>query len=437
MGRSGWVAQAAAAVIVHAVCGGASLSRALPYYLQQTREEERPTAQALAYGVLRHIELLEALLAELLTKPLKRKDAIITSYLYIGLFELIEGRRPDYAIVNTIVQLVKSERRWAVGLSNALLRRFVRESTALLARARASSAAAQHLLPPWLLDRLQTTYPAQWERIADTLSSQAPMVLRVNLHRISRDDYADLCQQAGLAVEPHSEVASALILQQPVDVAQLPGFHKGLVSVQDAAAQFAAWCLQPKPQERILDACAAPGGKTVHLLEMTGGRAELYAIEAASERIPRLQENIARSGYSAELLQADAGALESWWDGQTFDRILLDAPCSATGVIRRHPDIKLHRKPEDIVALVALQRRLLDALWRTLKPGGRLVYATCSILPEENSEQTQAFLERTADAYLAEDCQTPSGAAMLGWQILPGDAEMDGFYYACLKKVAT
>lgn len=424
----------AAALVVGRVREGGSLNRELPKVLRGVEVSSQPAAQALSYGVLRQFELIDALLGRLLKKPFKRKDQAIADRLSVALFELIEQSSPDYAVVDAAVKSIKKQRSWASGLANAVLRRFLREREQLLDAVRAQNASARYLLPSWLLQSLQSDYPDQWEAIARESAAQAPMTLRVNLSRISREDYLARCSAQGIQARAHETVATAVVLERPVDVVELPGFEDGEISVQDAAAQLAGWLMDVQPGERILDACAAPGGKTVHLLETVDGNAEIVAVEADAERIDRLEENLERSGYSAALIVADAADTANWWDGAQFDRILLDAPCSATGVIRRHPDIKRHRQPDDISELVELQRHLLHRLWPLLKPGGRLIYATCSVLTVENLQQICEFLDTVPDASWHID--DTKGRFMRGEavQILPGEQAMDGFFYACLRK---
>lgn len=425
----------AAATVVMRVGNGESLARALPAVLEKQPQENRPTIQALSYGTLRNYERLQFLLGKLLNKPLKSRDAIITSMLEVGLFELLDEQTPEHAVVSETVRLAKKQRPWAAGLVNACLRRFIREREELL-RASEADYSAVFCLPDWLLTRLQAAWTDEWKQIALASSSPAPMTLRVNCSQISREDYRQRLADIGLHAEAHGRVDTALLLEKPVEVSQLPGFSEGLVSVQDAAAQLAAPLLGLKSGQRVLDACAAPGGKTLHLLDDVTGEIDLTAIENDERRIDRLNENLSRGGYRVKLKVADAGDPASWWDGQKFDRILLDVPCSATGVIRRHPDIKLHRRPEDIIQVQVQQQRLLSQLWPTLKPGGLLLYASCSILPEENHEQVKLFLQKTDDAQ-EQEIQAEWGRPVSpGRQILPGEDKMDGFYYACLQKTA-
>jgi 16S rRNA (cytosine967-C5)-methyltransferase len=287
--------------------------------------------------------------------------------------------------------------------------------------------------PPWLRARLEAAYPQDWQAIAAANDARAPLTLRVNLRRITRAAYAAKLAQAGLTTGAQPAIDSALTLDQPVPVEALPGFSHGEVSVQDAAAQLAAILLDARAGTRVLDACAAPGGKAAHVLERAP-EARLVALDVDAERLRRVRENFTRLELHGEIVAGDAANPAGWWDGEPFDRILLDAPCSGTGVIRRHPDIRLHRRAADIDRLVRHQARLLDALWPLLAPGGKLLYVTCSILPEENGQQAAAFIARTPTA-----CGTPLAHPALarharfdgvGHQILPGAGDMDGFYYA-------
>lgn len=423
----------AAAKVLLNVLDGASLSAALPKGLEPLAEKRRPAAQALVYGVLRHFEKLKALSGLLLKKPFKPKDKIVFALLLVGLFELRDKKTATHAVVNELVKVVKKQRQWAGGLVNACLRRYQRE-TEVLENAILQQEPAKYGLPQWWLDRLQEAWPEQWESIAAQFSLAAPMTLRVNLDRVSRDDYRSQLLELGIDSHVHPLVASALELAAPVDVAELPGFADGLVSVQDAAAQLAGWLLDVQPGQRVLDACAAPGGKMAHLLEQANGDLQMSAVEFDPVRAEKLSDTLKRLQYSADVIVADAGDIQRWWQGEKFDRILLDAPCSATGTVRRNPDVKRHRKAADIDELVTTQVMLLNRLWEVLKPGGLMVYATCSIMPQENEEQIRAFVNSHGDAESL-DFEADWGHSVgLGRQILPGEFGMDGFYYACMRK---
>lgn len=426
---------AAIAALAEVFGTGRSLSVSLPPALRQVADpRERALAQDLCYGVLRWWPRLEAIAALLVSKPLKGRDADIHCVILAALYQLIHTRIPPHAAVDEAVSLTAVlGKPWARGLVNAVLRRFLREREAMLARVdRDEAAALAH--PRWLLDRMRRAWPDDWRDIARAGNERPPMCLRVNRRQGGRDEYLRELAAAGLAATAHPHGAEALMLEQPVDVERLPGFSAGRVSVQDAAAQLAAGLLAPRPGERVLDACAAPGGKTAHILELQPGLRELVALDRDAARLERVRENLARPGLEATLVCADAAAPADWWDGHPFDRILLDAPCSGTGVIRRHPDIKRLRRDADIAPLAAQQERLLEATWGILKAGGVLLYSTCSIIPEENDEQIARFLARHPEAAARRPEARWGRALSAGRQILPGEDGMDGFYYACLDK---
>lgn len=397
--------------------------------------QDQALLRDLCFGAVRWHERLNAILALLLAKPLKKADKDVECLLRVGLYQLIYQRTPDHAAVNETVKAAsKLKKSWAGGLVNGVLRAFLRQQAEMLAQADAEPAA-RYAFPAWLLARIRQAWPQDWEAILAASNAHPPMTLRVNQGQQNTEAYQQALQAAGITAETVPEVASALNLPNPVSVEQLPGFGTGAVSVQDAAAQLAAGLLDCQAGMRVLDACAAPGGKTGHLLEMTSGLA-LAAIDNSAARLRRVEENLSRLHVQARLMAADAGDPPAWWDGNGFDRILLDAPCSATGVIRRHPDIKVLRRDSDIAALQQQQQRLLHNLWTTLRPGGKLLYATCSILPEENLRQMEAFMDAQHDA-VPLPVQGGWGRALaIGRQILPGEQGMDGFYYALLHKVA-
>jgi len=324
----------------------------------------------------------------------------------------------------------------AAGLVNAVLRRYQRERAALDAAADADDEA-RYLHPRWLIERLRGEWPDDWRAVLDAGNVEPPMWLRVNLRRMTRDSYARLlAQECDLSATTSPHAPAALRLGTPCDVQSLPGFDAGLVSVQDAAAQLAVPVLEPEPQARVLDACAAPGGKTAQILEQWPD-ACVTAVDLDPERIERMRKNLLRLGLSGTVVCGDAAAPQVWWDGEPYDRILLDAPCTAAGVIRRHPDIKLVRRASDVPALARDQARLLDALWPMLAPGGRLVYVTCSMLHEEGADQVERMLARTADARRVPIAGTWGRACGPGRQVLPGEDGMDGFHYSCLEKLIT
>lgn len=415
---------------------GQSLSQALPPLLERlTDRRDRGFVQTLVMGTLRFYPRLVAIRQQLMSKPLKNKDEDINSLLLLALFQLTYLDTAAHAAVSESVNLCqKLKKPWARGLVNACLRGFIRERETLL-QALPKNAVVEYSHPAWLIAQLQQHYPDDWHSILQQNNQPAPLCLRVNRRRQARDAFLAGLQQCAIDAQAHPLSPDAISLAQSLDITQLPGFAEGDFSVQDVAAQQAALILQPQPGQRLLDACAAPGGKTTHLLEYCDNQAELLALEKEPTRLSRLQDNLARLHLNADCRVADAANRAAWWDGQTFDHILLDAPCSATGIIRRHPDIKHHRRAEDIEALVATQAALLDQLWPTLKPGGTLLYATCSVLPCENTQQIAAFLQRQADAEHLPLAQ-PVSHSRLGWQILPGEQGMDGFFYAHLRKRA-
>lgn len=424
----------AARVLQQVIYGGESLTEALQQTaVQQVAANEQALLRDLCFGSLRWHERLSALLAKLLSKSLKAADKDVECLLRIGLYQLIYQRTPDHAAVNETVKAVKKLRKqWAEKLVNGVLRSFLREQESLLAQLDQQDSA-RYAFSAWLLERVRTAWPDDWQAILIASNTHAPMTLRVNQQQGSTQAYLAELLAVGISADSVAAVPSALMLHKAVGVEQLPRFAAGGVSVQDAAAQLAATLLACESGMRVLDACAAPGGKTAHLLETTPDL-QLLALDSSASRLQRVHENLQRLQLTAQVVAADAGDLAAWWNGQAFDRILLDAPCSATGVIRRHPDIKVLRRDADIANLQQEQARLLQALWQTLKPGGLLLYATCSILPDENNLQVAQFLQRQTDAVLLPLSEGWGRTVSIGRQVLPGDAGMDGFYYALLQK---
>lgn len=430
---AGAAARAAAALAVRAVLDrGRSLDDARDGQPQLGDERDRALVQELCYGVLRLLPRLEALVSLLLHKPMKREDGDLRALLLVGLYQILETRIPPHAAVAATVDAARFlGKGWGSSLVNATMRRFIRERGPLRARAD-RSPASRWLFPAWLLHRLQDAWPEQWQGIVDASNERPPMTLRVNRLRTTRTEYSARLAAAGLTARPAAHAEAGLILDRPVPTSLLPGFADGLVSVQDASAQLAADLLDAAPGQRVLDACAAPGGKTCHILERIGNVLDLTALDSDPRRLTRLRENLGRLGLTARVLCGDAAAPSGEWAQGRFDRILLDVPCSATGVIRRHPDIKWLRRESDIAALTRLQARVLDALWPLLAPGGILLYATCSVLPEENERQVQGLLERRADARELPLAAAWGVARAVGRQILPRGGGMDGFFYATL-----
>ncbi|WEW99269.1 16S rRNA (cytosine(967)-C(5))-methyltransferase RsmB [Pseudomonas nitroreducens] len=427
---------AAARALAAVLAGRASLGSSLPTQLENVEPRDRGLVQELAFGSARWQPRLSTLAARLLQKPFKAGDCDVEALLLVGLYQLLYTRIPPHAAIGETVGCAdKLKKPWAKGLLNAVLRRAQRESEALLAEVD-KDPAARLAHPRWLQKALKKSWPEQYEAICAANNAHPPMTLRVNRRHGSRDAYLEELNRVGFEATACEFSRDGINLVQPCDVRELPGFAEGRVSVQDEAAQLAADLLELAPNQRVLDACCAPGGKTCHLMEAEPALAGVVAVDLEESRLVRVRENLARLQLDAQLFAADARDTAKWWDGKPFQRILLDAPCSATGVIRRHPDIKLTRTAEDIEALAQLQGELLDALWATLEVGGVMVYATCSVMPQENSEQIAAFLGRTPGAREL-DLSGPWGLKQPhGRQLLPQQGGHDGFYYAKLIKIS-
>jgi 16S rRNA (cytosine967-C5)-methyltransferase len=414
---------------------GCSLSASIATGLSVLEDSrDRAFAQELAYGVLRWLPELDQVLIQLLQRPFRSKDTDLRVLLLIGLYQLIHLRTPAHAAVSATVAASRAlAKPWAGSLINAVLRTYLRNSERILEQAHAMETA-RYAHPDWLLAELKQAWPKEWQAIVAANNSRAPMTLRVNARRLSRKDYLALLRETGIEARPAANTSHGIILSQPIEISRLPRFKEGYVSIQDAAAQLAAPLLDVRPGQRVLDACAAPGGKAAHILETCPELKILIAIEREPNRIALLNTTLKRLQLEARVLQADATRPEDWWDGCPFERILVDAPCSGSGVIRRHPDIKYLKHETDLPALVNRQARLLTALWPLLAEHGKLIYVTCSILTAENQDQIAAFLNQHPDAHaltLNDPWGRPAGA---GRQILPGEAGMDGFFYAALVK---
>lgn len=430
-------ARASAARVVHAVvANGRSLADALPEAMQKEADSrQRALIQELSYGTLRWYYRLDGLLQQLLKKPLKQRDADIRCLLLTGLYQLSQLAMPQRVAVNETVQATQAlQKDWARGLVNGVLRNYQRQADVLESHVD-QTAEFRYAHPQWLVQRLQADWPDAWRAVLDANNQRPPFSLRINLRHLTRDEYLDELAARFIEARPLPHTKTGILLSRAVAVELLPGFADGFVSVQDGAAQLAAGLLDAQPGQRVLDACAAPGGKTAHILETTPGIAQLTALDIDAQRLERVEANLSRLSLKATLQQGDAGEPAAWWDGQQYERILLDAPCSATGVIRRHPDIKVLRQPEDVATLVSRQTHMLRALWPLLSPGGMLLYCTCSVLSDENSRQIDGFLDSQSDATgLPIDAAWGRECAQ-GRQVLPGDDEMDGFYFACLRKL--
>jgi 16S rRNA (cytosine967-C5)-methyltransferase len=425
-------AQALAAIAFDGMSLRAAFDR---FSTAQIAPRDRALISALLHDGARWWLRYSGALARLMDKPLPSRDRDVHALLVLGLIQLDVMQFPEYAAVAATVEAVRGlQRPKFSGLVNAVLRRWLRERNAIVESLDADPVThAAH--PQWLLDAFVADWSDTSSSIVTANNREAPLWLRVNRRRTSRADLLARFVERGIKASADSELPDAIILPSSVDVTRLPGFSDGAFSVQDGAAQFAATLLDVQSGQRVLDACAAPGGKSAHILETAD--MELLAIDRDSKRLPRMRDNLERLGLMnarVELRAADAAHPQQWWDGVAFDRILLDAPCSATGIIRRQPDVKLHRRASDLAPLVAIQTQLLDALWPLLEPGGRLVYATCSVLADENQNQIAAFLTRNADAHATASRPGRWGVAGAGTQNLPGENGMDGFFYAVLEK---
>ncbi len=389
-------------------------------------------ARHLSYGVLRWKTALEWLAGELLAKPVKKREREIQRLLLLGLQQLWHDNTASHAVVNETAQCARLlGKPWAVALINAVLRRFLREKVHLIGKLGQTDHDLAH--PDWMLQEIKRDWPDDWQTIVIANNQQAPMWLRINRQRADETALRDELKTAGFDIEGHQYARDAIAIHPAAAVAKVPGFENGMLSVQDPAAQLARDLLDPKAGERVLDACAAPGGKTAHLLESCP-EIKLTVLDRQAERVGRIRQTLHRLGLLAEVLVTDAVAVEHWWDGEKFQKILLDAPCSATGVIRRHPEIKWLRNAAQINSVVKTQAELLAALWPLLEPGGTLVYATCSVMKRENSLQIQRFLEKNTDAVAEVPAVEWGVADSFGRQIMPGEAGMDGFFYAVLRK---
>jgi 16S rRNA (cytosine967-C5)-methyltransferase len=422
----------AAKILARVIADGASLDQVLSPGLETVATADRALLQQLCYGTLRSYHRLDGILSQLLKKPLKKKDADLRALMLCGLHQLLEMRTPPHAAISETVEACRAlKKNWATGLVNGVLRRCSRESESLLSKL---NTAQLNSHPAWLFDAISQHWPAQAQQVLEAGNGHPPMCLRVNRRLLRRDEYLSQLQAAGIEASCCVYAEDGIRLQVPVDVERLPGFGQGLVSVQDEAAQLAADLMSIGEGTRVLDSCCAPGGKTCHLLERQPAIAELVAMDSDSARLDRVVENLSRLGLAANVMQGDATTPPRELEAESFDQVLVDAPCSGSGVIRRHPDIKLLRRAEDIPAFATTQLAILQGLWPLLKPGGQLLYATCSILPEENSGVIGAFLADCDSAELLPltvdwgiDCDG-------GRQLLPSADGADGLFYALLQK---
>lgn len=393
----------------------------------------------LLYGSVRYFHQLNQLALCLLEKPLKKKDDDVLALLIAGIYQLRYSAIKTHAIVHeTVSATVFLKKKWARAVVNACLRRYQREEQKLEARL-ADNPEFSYSHSAWMISQIKAEWPKQAKAIFEANNNKPPIFLRVNNNKISRRHYLEELDKQGCKASPVSLLGDAILLHKSIRVSELPGYSEGWFSVQDAGAQLCGDAMQIEQGQRILDACAAPGGKLSHILEIAAGDCEVWAIEQSKKRYSRMATNLGRLGLQAKLILADARQPETWWDGKPFDRILLDTPCSAIGVIRRNPDIKVHRQLTDISNIQELQTRLLDQLWPLLGQGGKLLYVTCSILAGENDNQVESFIKRHSGSAsvslpIFEDNPETSHKLVHGYQILPGENNMDGFYYACIQK---
>ena len=431
------VRASAAIIVAEVIENGRSLDELLA--AESDEGSVRGLKRSLCYGTLRWHVRLAAILNALATRSPDQLAPRLRALLEVGLFQLVAGETAAHAAVSETVSAARVlgfEK--AAGFVNAILRRFQREQADIL-HAIDRDLALRTAHPRWFVDALRADRGEAALAVLEANNAHPPLWLRVNTMRGDRAWAQTELTEAGFTATPHPFAPDALQVSPPTDVRSLPGFLDGRLSVQDAAAQLAIELLGPQPGDRILDACAAPGGKTCHALERTNGQAEVTALDVSEPRLARVQENLDRLGLQARLVAADVENVRGWWDGRPYDRVLLDVPCSATGVIRRHPDIKILRRAKDIPALARKQGNLLTAAWGVVKPGGRLLYTSCSVLAAENERVVAGFLGATADARdltpeLTRQWPARPPGAGPGYQVLPGEAGMDGFYYACLGK---
>lgn len=418
----------AAVAISQVLDQGQSLSAVLPELQRNINDKDKSLLQEICFGVLRYLPKLEWFINQLMDKPLTGKQRTLHYLIMVGLYQLIYTRIPAHAaLAETVNGAVALKRPQLKGLINGVLRSFQRQQVQL--EERSANNDSQYLHPSWLLKRLKNAYPAQWQAIIDANNQRPPMWLRVNSQYSDASQYQKLLENVGIASQLHPNHPSAICLAEPTPVTKLPKFEDGWSTVQDVSAQGCVELLSPCDNEVILDLCAAPGGKTTYILELAP-QAKVLAVDIDEQRLKRIKENLLRLKQNAVVIQGDGTQPEQWANNQQFDRILLDAPCSATGVIRRHPDIKWLRRDSDINELTDIQEKILDAIWPYLKVGGTLVYATCSILPEENNLQIQKFLTKHSDAQI-------NDGTISGLQILPEQTGGDGFFYARLVKLAS
>jgi len=411
------------------------LDKSLSQYLSTATDiKDKKLAQEICYGTMRWYFRLTNIINLLLDKPLRKKDTDVFVLILSGLYQMIFMRIPDHAAISATVETARAiNKAWATELVNAILRRYQREKDIIINET-TKTESALHSHPQWLLEKLYQQWPEHWEGIVKSNNEHPPLHLRANLLKKPLNQYIELLNNASIDAVPADFIDTGILIKQPVNVDDIPGFCEGEFSVQDFGAQLAAPLLEILPGHRVLDACAAPGGKTGHIYENEPQVAELVSVESEGKRVKLLQDTVNRLGIKSEIIHADISHTNSWWDGTAFDRILIDSPCSATGVIRRHPDIKYLRVPEHIDSLLITQQKILQSVWPLLRPGGRLVYVTCSILKEECDNQIEMFTTKNTDVMMAPIDADWGIASRFGRYTVPGHDESDGFYYSVLIK---
>ncbi len=418
-----------AQILFHIIEKGQNLNQ------QLASHNHNAYVQELCYGVCRYYPELIFYVQKLLRQPLKAKNKLVELLLCIGLYELQYSHTAPYAVVNEICNAAKMlQQKWAVALLNASLRNFIRQREKLNTEVQ-QDITAKFAHWKWFIEKIKGSYPQQWQEILIANNQRPPLHLRINLSKINRATYLEKCATLNINATPADKVASGVCFTNPIQVTDIPGFNTGECSVQDFSAQYAASLLKLAPDLRVLDACAAPGGKTTHILETENLLKEVVAIDHDSQRCQKITENLQRLNLTANVICLDANQAHTRWPNHYFDRILLDSPCSATGVIRRHPDIKLTRTAKDIAQFAVQQKQLLKSLWPLLNVGGILLYVTCSILPDENELIIKEFLSEQKDAQEAVIHEEIGLPRQFGRQIITGNANMDGFYYARLQKL--
>ncbi len=432
--------RARAAKTIAAVLGGSALDKPLAQGKQGLSEVDQSFLSALAYGTLRRMPRHNAVLMKLLRNPKKPLNPMMRALLTVGLEQMVATRVPEHAALDATVaasRLVNQAK--GSGFLNAILRRYQREHKEIDASLE-NNEAFKWAHPQWLIDKLRTDWPDDWKPMLDANNGQPPLVLRVNKLKTSREDYLKMLHSVDINAAAISAVPTGILLDEPCGVDTLPHFEDGFVSVQDSGAQCAAGFMDLSASTtesplRVLDACAAPGGKAMHMMELAP-TIHLTALDIAADRLEKVTENADRLGFSPDLVAGNAVEPEIWWDGKPFDRILVDAPCSGSGVLRRHPDIKMLRRPKDARTFPVFQREILNQLWPLLAPGGRMIYATCSVFPEENEAFVASWIPSAKDAQSTPlECPLPNAKSLnLGVQILPRATGSDGFYYAAVLK---